>query len=72
MAKTGLVRLAPPAGAAEDDDAAGAAAAPAPVGSVRSRSPRIITSAWMTVLPPRMIFVVPMRCDLRETLLPVS
>jgi hypothetical protein len=32
----------------------------------------MITSAWMTVLPPRMMFVVPTIWDLRETLLPVS
>lgn len=32
----------------------------------------MMTSAWMTVLPPRMIFVVPMICERRETLLPVS
>lgn len=32
----------------------------------------MLTSACMTVLPPRMMFVVPMICDLRETLLPVS
>jgi hypothetical protein len=32
----------------------------------------MMTSAWMTVLPPRMIFVVPMICERRETLFPVS
>lgn len=41
-------------------------------GSERIRSPRMMHSAWMTVLPPRIMFVVPMICDLRETLLPVS
>ena len=41
-------------------------------GYVLSRSPRIITSAWMTVFPPRIMFVVPMIWDRRETLLPVS
>lgn len=40
--------------------------------TVRARSPRIITSGWMTVLPPRMMFWVPTRVALRATLLPVS
>lgn len=40
--------------------------------NVRSKSPRMMTSACMTVLPPRMMFVVPRIWDLRETLLPVS
>jgi hypothetical protein len=31
-----------------------------------------MTSAWITVLPPRMIFVVPIIWERRETLLPVS
>lgn len=41
-------------------------------GKVRSRSPRMMTSAWMTVLPPRMMFVVPIIWERRDTLLPVS
>jgi len=41
-------------------------------GRVRVRSPRMMTSAWMTVRPPRMMFGVPWMKDLRETLLPVS
>lgn len=32
----------------------------------------MITSAWITVLPPRMMLVVPMIWERRETLLPVS
>ena len=39
---------------------------------VRSRSPRMMTSAWITVLPPSMMFVVPIIWERRETLLPVS
>ncbi len=39
---------------------------------VRTRSPRIMTSGWMTVLPPRMMFCVPTSVALRATLLPVS
>lgn len=39
---------------------------------VRSRSPRITASAWITVRPPRIMFVVPWICERRETLLPVS
>ncbi len=38
----------------------------------RVRSPRIITSGWMTVLPPSMMFWVPTSVALRATLLPVS
>lgn len=41
-------------------------------GAVRTRSPRIMTSGWMTVLPPSMMFCVPTRMALRATLLPVS
>ena len=41
-------------------------------GSVRIRSPRMITSAWMTVRPPRMMLGVPWMMALRDTLLPVS
>lgn len=32
----------------------------------------MMTSAWITVLPPRMMFVVPMIWERRETLFPVS
>jgi hypothetical protein len=32
----------------------------------------MITSAWITVLPPRIMFVVPMIWERRETLFPVS
>lgn len=39
---------------------------------VRMRSPRIMTSGWITVLPPSMMFWVPTRVALRATLLPVS
>jgi hypothetical protein len=39
---------------------------------VRIRSPRIMTSGWMTVLPPSMMFCVPTSVALRATLLPVS
>jgi hypothetical protein len=39
---------------------------------VRIRSPRIMTSGWMTVLPPSMMFWVPTSVALRATLLPVS
>lgn len=38
----------------------------------RVKSPRIIASGWMTVLPPSMMFWVPTRFALRATLLPVS
>lgn len=38
----------------------------------RYRSPRIQTSACMTVFPPRIICWVPRTCARRETLLPVS
>lgn len=31
-----------------------------------------MTSAWMIVLPPRIMFVVPISWQRRETLLPVS
>lgn len=41
-------------------------------GAVRTRSPLIMTSGWMTVLPPSMMFWVPTRMALRATLLPVS
>lgn len=41
-------------------------------GRVRRRSPRMVQSAWMTVLPPRMMFWEPRMVDLRLTLLPVS
>ena len=41
-------------------------------GTDRARSPRIITSGWITVLPPSMMFCVPTRVALRATLLPVS
>lgn len=50
------------AGAPEDDGA----------GTDRDRSPRIITSGWMTVLPPSMMFWVPTSVAFRATLLPVS
>jgi hypothetical protein len=40
--------------------------------TVRVRSPLIMTSGWMTVLPPSIMFWVPTRTALRETLLPVS
>ncbi len=39
---------------------------------VLCKSPRMQTSAWMTVRPPRMMFCVPWIWDFRETLLPVS
>lgn len=39
---------------------------------VRVRSPRIMTSGCITVLPPSMMFWVPTRLLLRATLLPVS
>lgn len=39
---------------------------------VRIRSPRIMTSGMMTVLPPSMMFCVPTSVALRATLLPVS
>ena len=45
---------------------------PAEGGRVRMRSPRRMTSAWMTVRPPRMMFGVPWMRERRETLLPVS
>lgn len=38
----------------------------------RKRSPRIQTSACMTVLPPTMMRWVPRTCARRETLFPVS
>lgn len=41
-------------------------------GTVLWRSPRMHTSAWMTVRPPKMMFCVPWIWALRETLLPVS
>lgn len=41
-------------------------------GCVRTKSPRMQTSAWMTVRPPRTMFCVPWICERRETLLPVS
>lgn len=40
--------------------------------AVRARSPRIMASAMMTVLPPSMMFWVPTRVAFRATLLPVS
>src|SRR5665213_1331962 len=49
---------------AEPDDEEG--------GTERARSPRIMTSGWITVFPPSMMFCVPTRVALRETLLPVS
>lgn len=54
---------------------AGAPPAAAPAAAeeaVRERSPRIMASAWMTVLPPSMIFCVPTRTAFLATLLPVS
>ena len=45
---------------------------PGELGTERARSPRIMTSGMMTVLPPSMIFWVPTRVALRATLLPVS
>lgn len=41
-------------------------------GSDLTRSPLIVTSCWMTLLPPRIMFCVPTSVALRETLLPVS
>ena len=41
-------------------------------GRVLWRSPRMQTSAWMTVRPPRTMFCVPWIWARRETLLPVS
>lgn len=38
----------------------------------RWRSPRMQTSAWTTVLPPRIMCWVPWTWERRETLLPVS
>lgn len=38
----------------------------------RYRSPRMTASAWMTVLPPRMMCCVPWIWERREILLPVS
>ena len=38
----------------------------------RRRSPRTVQSAWIMVLPPRMMFCEPSTLDFRETLLPVS
>lgn len=40
--------------------------------AVRARSPLIMTSGWMTVFPPSIMFCVPTRLALRETLFPVS
>lgn len=40
--------------------------------AVRNRSPRITASAWITVLPPRMMCCVPWIWDRREILFPVS
>lgn len=40
--------------------------------AVRAKSPRIMASAMMTVLPPSMMFWVPTRVAFRATLLPVS
>lgn len=40
--------------------------------AVRARSPRIMASAIMTVLPPSMMFCVPTSVAFRATLLPVS
>jgi len=55
------------------DAGAPPAAAPAAADeAVRERSPRIMASAWMTVLPPSMIFCVPTRTAFLATLLPVS
>jgi hypothetical protein len=42
------------------------------VEALRNRSPRMTASAWMTVLPPRMMCCVPWIWDRREILLPVS
>ena len=42
------------------------------VEEVRSRSPLIMASDWITVRPPRMMFVVPWIWERRETLLPAS
>lgn len=50
----------------EEDDAA------EEEGRVRTKSPRMQTSAWMTVRPPRIMFWVPWIWERRETLLPVS
>lgn len=50
----------------------GAAAEPDEGCAVRARSPLIIASAWMTVLPPSMMCWVPTRTAFRATLLPVS
>lgn len=49
-----------------------AGAPPLELLAVRARSPRIMTSCWITVLPPSMMFWVPTRVALRATLLPVS
>lgn len=49
-----------------------AGAPPAEGCAERARSPRIMTSGWITVLPPSMMFWVPTRVALRATLLPVS
>jgi hypothetical protein len=56
--------LTPASSAPADDDDDGS--------MVRTRSPRMMTSAWMMDLPPRMMFCVPMIWERRETLLPVS
>lgn len=39
---------------------------------LRERSPRIMTSGWITVFPPSVMFWVPTKMALRATLLPVS
>lgn len=57
--------LAPPLDGVDDEDVLDE-------GAVRTRSPRIITSGWMTVLPPSTMFCVPTRMALRATLFPVS
>ncbi|KAJ2900978.1 uncharacterized protein MKZ38_002162 [Zalerion maritima] len=68
----------PPAAAAAPAAAAVAPSPPAPPpdeeagGRDRVKSPRIITSGCITVLPPSMMFCVPTRLLLRATLLPVS
>jgi hypothetical protein len=47
-------------------------AAASPEVEKRCRSPRMYTSAIMTVLPPNMMFGFPSILALREILLPVS
>lgn len=49
-----------------------AGAEPEPETAVRARSPLIMASCMMIVLPPSMIFWVPTSVALRLTLLPVS